>query len=258
MTRVAIPRPAGVARQLWVRALQEYFFLSAQPLTSLLFLAIPLVLYEVGTRLLSPAGEAQTETRVLAFSYLRDFLGLFGASGQYLPALTVVVILVAWHMARRDPWRLHVGTALGMAGESLLMAVPLLLVSLGLGRYLSLLAVDGAVSRGIVLAFGAGIYEELVFRLMGLTLLNIVLVDLLRMPQRPALLIMVLTSSILFSAYHYWGPVAGAFRWSDCVFRTLSGIYFAVLFMHRGFGITAGAHMAYDSYCFLLRALSAF
>ena len=37
-----------------------------------------------------------------------------------------------------------------------------------------------------VLSLGAGIYEELVFRLVGLTLLHILLIDILRLPQAGA------------------------------------------------------------------------
>jgi len=36
------------------------------------------------------------------------------------------------------------------------------------------------------------------------------------------------------------------FNWAEFVFRTLAGVYFAVLFAVRGFGITAGTHALYD------------
>jgi hypothetical protein len=32
-------------------------------------------------------------------------------------------------------------------------------------------------------------------------------------------------------------------------------VYFAILFMARGFGVTAGTHAAYDIYYFTLRAV---
>jgi hypothetical protein len=41
------------------------------------------------------------------------------------------------------------------------------------------------------------------------------------------------------------------------VFRTLAGVYFAVLFIFRGFGITVGAHAGYDIAIILLRQISA-
>jgi membrane protease YdiL (CAAX protease family) len=96
----------------------------------------------------------------------------------------------------------------------------------------------------LVLFVGAGIYEELVFRLIAFTVLSFLFIDLLKMPKKRAFLLMVLVSSLGFSAYHYLG--AEQFDPRTFAFRTLAGIYFALIFVWRGFGITAGAHTAYD------------
>jgi hypothetical protein len=37
-----------------------------------------------------------------------------------------------------------------------------------------------------------------------------------------------------------------AFYWRIFVFRMVAGVYFAAVFLFRGFGLTAGSHMAYD------------
>ena len=96
----------------------------------------------------------------------------------------------------------------------------------------------------LVSSVGAGIYEELVFRLVALTLLNLVLIDLLKMNKFRGGLLIVLIPAFLFSLYHYLG--SDTFTWQSFIFRTMAGIYFGVLFVFRGFGITAGAHAAYD------------
>jgi membrane protease YdiL (CAAX protease family) len=103
----------------------------------------------------------------------------------------------------------------------------------------------------LVLSLGAGIYEELVFRLVAMTLLNILLIDLLRLPKRPGYLAMVLISSLAFAFYHYLG--AESFAWRSLVFRTLAGVYFAGLFLLRGFGVTAFSHSCYDIFVISLR-----
>src|SRR5204863_6796768 len=102
----------------------------------------------------------------------------------------------------------------------------------------------------LVLCLGAGIYEELVFRLILLTVLSLLVKDLLLFPRRMTALFVVLASAVLFSSYHYlgaeafhWNSIAG---WRTFAFRTLAGIYFGVLFLTRGFGITAATHAAYD------------
>ena len=54
-----------------------------------------------------------------------------------------------------------------------------------------------------VLCLGAGVYEELLFRLAGFTLLSALFIDLFKMPHKRAVLLMVLISALLFSEYHY-------------------------------------------------------
>jgi len=56
----------------------------------------------------------------------------------------------------------------------------------------------------------------------------------------------VLLTSGLFSLAHYVGPLGDAFDFYSFVFRTLAGIFFAVVFLVRGFGIAAGTHAVYD------------
>ena len=65
----------------------------------------------------------------------------------------------------------------------------------------------------LVLSFGAGIYEELVFRLVAFTLLSLMLVDLLEMRKVWAALLMVVMLAVLFSLYHYLGHET--FRWQS-------------------------------------------
>jgi hypothetical protein len=226
------------------------------PLTVLVFLTPMIVLYEVGTRLYASDWTRRTEIRVLAFNLIRQFMELFGATGRYLPPLVVIGVLLTWHVARRDRWQLHVGTAMSMYIESALLAIPLLAICRLVGHFVPLYTGGNGIRGGVVLALGAGIYEELVFRLAAFTLLNILLVDLLRIDRRSAVLLIVLSSSILFSAYHYWSPQSAPFRWSDCIFRTVSGVYFGALFIIRGFGISAGCHAIYDIYYFTFYALA--
>ena len=56
---------------------------------------------------------------------------------------------------------------------------------------------------------------------------------------------MILTS-VVFSAAHYLGPHGDAFEAFSFWFRFMAGAFFAMLFVHRGFGIAAGTHAMYD------------
>ena len=56
----------------------------------------------------------------------------------------------------------------------------------------------------------------------------------------------ILLSSLLFSAAHYIGPLGDSFAIYSFTFRAVAGLFFAILFLLRGFGITAGTHFFYD------------
>ena len=244
-TRTRAPRPA-----------KGYFARSELPLVSLAFLLPFIVLYEVGTWQFASDPVRQTEQRIIAFNLMQDFFRLFGATGRYLPALAVGLILICWHVARQDPWRVEPRYLLGMLGESLVLALPLLGIGFVathyLDHYLPLMAVKRTAGL-VVLSVGAGIYEELVFRLIAFTVLSFVFVDLMGMQRGWAGLLMVVFSSLLFSLYHYLGPEQFDLR--TFAFRTAAGSYFGAVFIFRGFGITAGTHAAYDICIVALRAL---
>ena len=221
-----------------------YLAHSASPLSSLVFLLPFIVLYELGTRLLL-TDPVQGTQHIVAFTMMQRFFALFGANGRHLPALAVVAILLTWHIARKDTWRVRFPTLLGMAVESVALGLPLIVFGVLLSRLLPMSApAQEGLGETIVLSLGAGVYEELVFRLILCTALAIVLKNALRLSPRTSMLLLVVVSATLFSAYHYLGTEA--FNWRFFVFRTMAGVYFAGLFLLRGFGITAGSHMAYD------------
>jgi hypothetical protein len=246
MSRAVTARPARSARSARSSsahsvqtAFLNYLKQSERPLAALIFI-IPLILiHEIGWRY---AG-----ANVLAFSLLHRFFAFFGATGLCVPALAIVVILLSWHVARGDRWTINVDTLLGMFAECILLTLPLLALAAALARWEVhplLMAGTSPSLNKIVVAMGAGIYEELVFRLIGLTLLNVIFVDILRISSWRANLLMVLISGVSFSLYHYLG--AESFAWKTCLFRSIAGIYFSSIFLCRGFGITAGSHAAYD------------
>jgi hypothetical protein len=226
----------------------SYFRRTELPLTSLAFLLPIIILYEIGTQMYVTDPRSQTEQRIIAFSMLQRFLTLFGASAKYLPALAVPAILLTWHIARRDKWRVKPAHVVGMILESLVLAIPLILLGRATERYLSHITLAGGASAGakglFVLSLGAGVYEELLFRLIAFSVLSFVFTDFLEMRRAPAALLMVLMSSVLFSCYHYLGNEP--FRFWTFAFRALAGAYFGAVFLCRGFGVTAGCHVGYD------------
>src|SRR5690242_17510412 len=92
-----------------------YWHESELPRASLVFLLPLIAVYEVGTRFLTVAAREGQDQQIIAFRLLRQFFGLFGARGCHLPALAVVGILLAWHIARNDRWVVKPQTLAWMA-----------------------------------------------------------------------------------------------------------------------------------------------
>jgi Type II CAAX prenyl endopeptidase Rce1-like len=103
----------------------------------------------------------------------------------------------------------------------------------------------------IIASCGAGLHEEIVFR-MGLFA---GLGYLLSRRMRPWVgwAIALLASSVLFSAVHYLPPLGDPFSVSSFVFRLLCGVAFALIYRLRGFAIAAWTHALYDIFYFVLR-----
>lgn len=226
-----------------VRAASDtYWSLSRTPLTSLMF-TLPLVLAYEGGVLWLGHGSPRNGADV----WLRQLLDLLGFGSYFLLPALMVLGLLAWHHIEHDRWRFSPAVLAGMIVECLLWAGVLVGLARLQHQFWPLGIVDGLT--GIFARFigycGAGLYEEVLFRLI---LLPVVIWVLARagFSATPACLWSVILTSLLFSAAHYIGPLGDAFELYSFAFRTLAGIFFATLFVVRGFGIAAGAHAAYD------------
>lgn len=227
----------------------DYWSQTRRPLLCLVFLAPLLAIYEAG--LLGLDGDAE-RIRNGADAWMRSGLAQIGLAHVWLLPGLVVVGLLGWHVAGKFPWRISAETLAGMLAESLLFAC--LLVVLGqlqdvaFQRWTSSnsLSVATAVSDArFVALIGAGVYEEVLFRLCLLPACY-GLFRLMGLTTGWAAGLAVLSTSLTFSLAHYLGPAADSFTLFSFTFRTLAGAFFAALFVLRGFGITVGCHTAYD------------
>lgn len=223
----------------------DYLSASRRPWVSLLFTAPLVVAYEVGTLLFATDQATGAQTRIVAFTGVNQFFHALGITGRFIPPLTLTAVLLIAHLHRRDPWHVRGQTLLGMAAESIAWAVPLLAIGVMMARYLSLQSPEDhrSIIVGLVLSVGAGLYEELVFRLALVTLLYKAF-EHSKVDKRLNIAITLLISSVAFSLYHYLGSEAFSLR--SALFRTVAGVFFGAIYLMRGFGVTAGAHAAYD------------
>jgi hypothetical protein len=106
----------------------------------------------------------------------------------------------------------------------------------------------------LVVSLGAGIYEELLFRVVLVGAVMWVGRRLLRARTGVAAAIAVVVSALIFSSFHYVGALGDTFTVASFTFRAVAGVAFSVLYVTRGFGITAWTHALYDLGLSLLQA----
>ncbi|MEO5569011.1 MAG: CPBP family glutamic-type intramembrane protease [Gemmatimonadaceae bacterium] len=239
-----------------------YFASSRAPRYSILFALPLLILYEGLAALLeTPEGGMRNGADAL-------FRGAFSAAaGVHGPVIfmTAIVLLgvglVARDMRRqREPLR---GMYfLGMSAESVLLAIAFGLVigtvTAQLLGAVNLMAVGAPVdlaqmpwSTRLMLSLGAGLYEELFFRVVVVSGLTALGAGVLGWSKRTAVLVAVVVSAFVFSAFHYIPPYGDQLEIASFTFRFLSGLAFSVLYVVRGFGITAWTHALYDVFVLL-------
>lgn len=278
----------------WFNFAQDsYFERTSRPIYAIVFLLPFVLFYEIGTFLINTDVLNQSQVRVVAFVWLQNFLQYLGFGAKLawaMPPLVVIVILIALQVSSRKRWTFALGDIWPMALECILLAVPLIVLSLflssspqpkeNIARHSAAAMVcvgplhscssvaeespstsvqadreqanSESLLASVVTGIGAGIYEELVFRLILICLLMIFFQDVLRLSRKNSIILAVVVSAALFSAHHHiiylegrFGQAA-PFNWTEFGFRTAAGVYFAVLFAIRGFGITAGTHAFYD------------
>ncbi|HMA40035.1 MAG TPA: CPBP family intramembrane glutamic endopeptidase [Gemmatimonadales bacterium] len=98
----------------------------------------------------------------------------------------------------------------------------------------------------VMLSLGAGLYEELLFRVLLVGGLAWTGRALLGFRPLVAGLWAALLGALVFAAFHYIGPYGDRWEPYSFVFRTIAGLALSALFLLRGFGITAWTHALYD------------
>jgi hypothetical protein len=97
-----------------------------------------------------------------------------------------------------------------------------------------------------MISLGAGIYEELLFRVILVSGLAWLAAAGLGWTRIQANVFAVFLGALVFSAFHYIGPYGDSLQLGSFTFRAVSGLLFSALYVLRGFGITAWTHALYD------------
>lgn len=231
---------------------RTYWAVTRRPLPCLVFVAPILLTYELGV--LGLGGAAAETMRTGADAWMRRGLASLGVTDHWFLPLGLAMILLVWQAVNRSDWRFKAPVLLGMAIESVVLAIALVglskVVDLGFGwleRPTMAVGASGPAHpvEPLIGFLGAGVYEEALFRLLLVPLFF----GALRVLQAPVVLastLAVTASALLFSLAHHAGTPGEAFTWFAFIFRWLAGVFFAWVFVVRGFGVAVGTHTAYD------------
>lgn len=229
-----------------------YWSMSKRPLEILLFLTPFIIMYEIG--LIFLLREDRGTITNLAHEWIIKFIGLFNIDmlGLSLPALAVVVVLLLWQVLARNPWKASPQVLLFMVIESILLVIPLLVFARVIQQLLPLVGAEGEIIQGldpwgrIAMSIGAGLYEELVFRMLIVFVVHTLVVDALRFSNAAGLTVAILVSALLFSFYHPVWDADGSLLMGRAAFYFAAGLWFGLLYVVRGFGIVVAVHAFYD------------
>ncbi|HEX9165025.1 MAG TPA: CPBP family glutamic-type intramembrane protease, partial [Gemmatimonadales bacterium] len=98
----------------------------------------------------------------------------------------------------------------------------------------------------LMVSLGAGIYEELLFRVLLVAGLDALAVRVFGWKPLGAGVFAAVLGALIFSAFHYVGPFGDPWQLGSFTFRAVAGLLFSGLYLLRGFGITAWSHALYD------------
>ncbi len=225
-----------------------YGFWSALPL---------LVLYEVLILWINRPGGVNV--RIGADIWFKSVLGGIGLSGMWATTLVVIGLgfgIVWWERRRRGRRVPLHGDFLGwMLVESLSYAVllpivatvvmaPVLFAALPMAAIAPQAEFD--LLTELTLSLGAGLYEELLFRVVLVTGLFWLFRALTKGENRMSYVLAALIGAFVFSAVHYVGAYGDPLQLTSFVYRFLLGLLLNVLYLLRGFGVAAWTHALYD------------
>lgn len=243
----------------------SYFDVSRSPRYSVLFALPLLIAYEaLAAALAGPRSSSQVRNG--ADVLLKEaFIAVAGRNGPLIFIAAVVGVGI-WFIAR-DIKRTGQGVRPlvfgGMMAESIALAgifgvvIGTLTVKLlGSLHVLSMMAAPAQIatmswSTRLMLSLGAGLYEELLFRVLLVSALAAGARIVFGFATRGAGVFATIVGALIFSAFHYIGPYGDPFRLTSFTFRAISGVAFSALYLTRGFGITAWTHSLYDAFLLL-------
>jgi hypothetical protein len=244
---------AGKLDNLMPKALDAYFKKTRSHFFGLLSILLLLLIYEGSSAKLY--ADQQIQIRNSAEVMIHRMLWFMGVRNNlFLLAVYALALVWAFWLAKKQqlldfkfvyfPYSIFESTvyalSLGMIAGNLTERTNAITMTV-----LQAKASVADVGAKVTSAIGAGIYEELLFRFILISLLLLIFEKLVGGKQLVYTFLAIAISAILFSAFHYLGG-REAFMLDSFAYRFYAGVILGVLFVVRGIGVAAYTHAIYN------------
>lgn len=208
-----------------------------------------LLLYEALILIAQPEGSDMV--RISVDVWIKTLFSYLGSN-----VLSITLILVALlgvfilyrerHQLRRLKMRYFGWMIIEASVYAFLLA---LLISITVGTLLQIAQPEPMEAlttlQQLALSLGAGLYEELFFRVILVSALLYALRFWIQ-KQWVAKTSAIIVAALLFSLVHYLGAMGDTFTFGSFLFRFLFGLALNGVYLWRGFGMAAWTHAIYD------------
>jgi len=208
-------------------------------------MVIPMfILYEIGLFIVYK--DLQFKVRNLIEYFFKSAIQNVGCSIFFTVSIVLMLTAILFCRPRKDFLVFRLKYFFVAVAESFLYAI--LFAFFTIKFYSMMFLIGGNVNDiflKLALSLGAGVYEELLFRVILFGGLVFILSKIFKLQRFFVVFLALVISSILFSWAHFFG-VTERFSLYSFIFRFFGGAFFCVIYRLRGFAIVAYTHAIYD------------
>ncbi|HKK26284.1 MAG TPA: CPBP family intramembrane glutamic endopeptidase [Gracilimonas sp.] len=228
---------------------KQYFENTNNLLYSFL-VSLPLFfLYEILILISQPSGDAIV--RISVDVWIKSLFSSLGVSAISFSLLIIAIVgLFILYKEKERLKTLKFAYFPMLLLEATIYAIVVAFISQSLVSFMLNMAASDPITtltttQKLALSLGAGLYEELFFRVILVTVFILIFTKVFG-KKWAAVTASVVLSALLFSAVHYIGSMGDAFTLGSFLYRFLFGLILNGIYVWRGFGVAAWTHAIYD------------
>lgn len=233
-----------------MQLVKQYFEDTKTLLYSFLF-SLPLFLIYEGLIIISQPSADQI-VRISVDVWIKAVFSSLGVNAVSFSLLVVLLAGIIILYKERERLRtLNFKYFPVLLAESTVYGIIVALISSALTSALLNISASNPVEelsylQKLALSLGAGLYEELFFRVILVSLFILIFNKLFNNKKWASVSAAVVLSALLFSAVHYTGSMGDFFTLNSFFYRFLFGLILNGIYVARGFGVAAWTHALYD------------